>query len=317
MLYVSTRNKVDSFTAHRVLHTDAAPDGELFMPMQVPVLSDIQLAELEQMNFGQSVAYIMNLLFGTELTGWDVDFAVGRQATTLVEIGHKVSVSENWHNPAGEYDYFVRRLYTLVCGEKFPKTKPNVWFCTASYIALLFGTYGRLCRRGIYTWDVAVQTGELQQLLAIRYAQKMGLPVERIILGSLEGDGLWELFSYGDYQVGRKGRPDALEALLWLEFGAAEVQNYLKAIETRGIYKLNPLDLETLRKGIFIAVMGDGRAQNVAAGTKRSAGYAMESSTARAFGALQDYRAKHGENRNTLLLADIMPDSPKEKQRNR
>ena len=199
MLYVSTRNKVDSFTAYRALRSETAPDGGIFMPMQLPVLTDIQLSELEQMNFSQAVSYILNLFFGTKITGWDVDFAAGRQAVTLTEIGHKVSVSENWYNPAGEFDYFVRRLYALVCGEKFPKQKPNFWFYTAVYIAIVFGNYGRFCRRDVYEFDIAVQTADLQQLLAIRYVQKMGLPVRKVVLGSLEGDGLWEFLSYGRF----------------------------------------------------------------------------------------------------------------------
>lgn len=307
MLYVSTRNKVDAFTAYRALRNDAAPDGGIFMPMNLPVLKDVQLAELEQMNFGQTVAYIVNMFFGSKISGWDVDFAIGRQAVVLNEIGHKVCVSENWHNPAGEFNYFVRRLYTLVCGEKFPKQKPNFWFFTTAYIALLFGTYGRLCRTDVYEFDIAVQTLDLQQLLAIRCAQKMGLPVIKIILGSLDGDGLWEFVSYGDYPTARKDLPAGLEALLWLNFGVQEVRKYLQTTQKRGIYKLNPMDLETLRQGVFVAVVGDARANDVAVGARRSTGYAMESGTARAFGALQDYRAKCGENRNTLLLADTMP----------
>ena len=56
MLYLSTRNKADSFTAHRVLHSAAAPDGGMFMPMQLPVQTDAVLAEFEQMSFGEAVA---------------------------------------------------------------------------------------------------------------------------------------------------------------------------------------------------------------------------------------------------------------------
>lgn len=306
MLYVSTRNKVDAFTTYRALRSETAPDGGIFMPMNLPALTDAQLAELELMSFGQSVAYIVNLFFGTKITGWDVDFAIGRQAAVLNEIGHKVFVSENWHNPASEFDYFVRRLYALVYGEKFPKCKPNVWFSTAMYIALLFGTYGRLCRKDVYKFDVAVQTLDLQQLFAIRYAQKMGLPVMKIILGSLDGDGLWEFFSYGDYPTARENLPVGLEGLLWLEFGSQEIERYLCTVQNRGIYKLNPSDLEILRQGVFVAVVGNSRVNDVIVGTRRSIGYAMETDTARAFGALQDYRAKYGENRNTLLLADTM-----------
>ena len=306
MLYVSTRNKVDAFTTYRALRNDTAPDGGIFMPMNLPVLTDAQLAELEQMNFGQSVAYIVNLFFGTQITGWDVDFAIGRQSVVLNEIGHKVFVSENWHNPASEFDYFVRRLYALVYGEKFPKHKPNVWFSTAAYIALLFGTYGRLCCKDVFEFDVAVQTLDLRQLFAIRYAQKMGLPVMKMILGSLDGDGLWEFFSYGDYSTARETLPSGLEGLLWLEFGSQEVERYLSTAKNRGIYKLNPLELDMFRQGVFVAVVGNSRVKDVATGARRSTGYAMETDTARAFGALQDYRAKYGENRNTLLFADRM-----------
>lgn len=306
MLYVSTRNKVDSFTTYFALRNEAAPDGGVFMPMQLPVLSDVQLAQLEQMNFSQAIAFILNQFFGTKITGWDVDFAAGRQAVALHEIGHKVSVSENWHNPAGEFDYLVRRLYALVCDEKFPKQKPNFWFYTAVYIAVLFGNYCRFCRRDIYEFDIAVQTTDLRQLLAIRCAQKMGLPIMKTVLGSLDGDGLWEFISYGDYQTGRKTLPAGLEALLWLEFGTQEVQNYLAVSGKHGIYKLPPVKLDKFRENIFVAVVGERRAMDVAIGAQRSTGYAMPTGTARAFGALQDYRAKYGENRNTLLLADVM-----------
>ena len=314
MLYVSTRNKVDAFTTYRALRSEAAPDGGLFMPMQIPVLTDIQLAELEQMNFGQVTAFIMNLFFGTQLTGWDVEFAVGRQCVVLQEIGHKVCVSENWHNPAGEFDYFVRRLYALVRGEKFPKEKPNIWFYTAVYIAVLAGTYGRLCRREVYEYDIAVQTLDLQQLLAIRYAQKMGLPVMKVILGSLDGDGLWEFLSYGDYPTARNTLPTCLEALLWLEYGVQEVQRYLQIADKRGIYKLSLANLDIFRHGIYVAVIGNSRVKDVAHGASKSIGYAMEAGTARAFGALQDFRAKYGENRNTLLLSNCMPPEQKAKK---
>ena len=313
MLYVSTRNKVDAFTTYRALRSETAPDGGYFVPMQLPILTDVQFAQLEQMNFGQATAFAMNLLFGTQITGWDVDFAVGRQAVVFNEIGPKVFVSENWHNPAGEFAYFVRRLYALVHGEKFPNEKPNAWFLTAAYIAVLFGAYGQLCRRDVYEFDIAVQTLDLQQMLAIRCAQKMGLPIMKIVLGSLDGDGLWEFFSYGDFATARDVLPTGLESLLWLQLGVHEVQKFLTISQKRGIYKLKLTDLDVLKQGVFVAVVGNSRAKDVAHGAIRSVGYAMEAGTARAFGALQDYRAKHGESRNTLLLADVMPGNLKTK----
>lgn len=307
MLYLSTRNKADSFTAYRVLRTDVAPDGGMFMPMNLPVQDDIALAAFERMNFGETAATVLNLFFGTHLTGWDVDFAVGRQALDLVSAGYKVSLAESWHNPAGTHAYLLQRLYQLVSGERYSAATPNLWFQTVVNIAVLFAVYGKYSRQEIYEFDVAVETGDLLMLLAIRYAQKMGLPVRKVILGSLEGDGLWEFLSYGDYQTSRKAYLAGLEALLWLEFGYAAVDSYVSAASLKGVYRLKGLNLEQFRKELFTTVVGDSRVKNVIDSTLRSNNYKMEHATARAFAALQDYRAKTGENKNTMLFARNAP----------
>ena len=303
MLYLSTRNKADSFTAHKVLRSAAAPDGGMFMPMNLPVQDDISLAAFERMNFGEAAAVIMNLFFGTDLTGWDVDFAVGRQALDLVSAGYKVSLAESWHNPAGNHEYLVQRLYNLVTRQNHSTVAPNLWFRIAVNIAILFGVYGKYCRQEIYEFDLAVESGDLQLLLAIRYAQKMGIPIRKIILGSFEEDGLWEFISYGDYQTSRKELLAGFEALLWLEFGYAESQKYISAVANRRIYHLNEMKLDQFRKDLFATVVGDSRVRNVIDSTLRTNNYRMEAATARAFSALQDYRAKTGENKNTLLFA--------------
>lgn len=273
------------------------------MPMQVPVLTDVQLAALEQMSFGEATAFMLNLFFGTQLTGWDVEFAVGRQAVTLADAGHRVCVAESWHNPAGNHNYMVSRLYTLALGESAMGRVPSLWFRVVIDIAVLFASHGKYCRRDIYEFDIALQTGDLQQLLAVRYAQKMGLPMGRVILGCMDGDGLWEFISYGDYSTARKDVPAGLEGLLWLEFGPEAAEAYRCVVNKRGTYKLSPSRLEQLRDGIFVAVIGEGRTVDVASGVLRTTGYQMEKNTASAFGALQDYRAKFGGKRDTLLLA--------------
>lgn len=303
MLYLSTRNRTDSFTAHKVLRSTAAPDGGQFMPMQVPVLSKEELRNLQKMSFGETAAYILNLFFGTKLTGWDVDFAVGRQSVTMTGIGHKVFVAESWHNPIGTHAYLVRRLYHLACEQKQTAQEPSLWFSTCVNMAVLFHMYGKHCRQGACGFDIALQSGDLQQLLAIRYAQKMGLPFGTIILGSTDGDGLWEFFSYGDYATSGKKAPSGLEALIWLLFGPAQAQAYLAAVQNGAVYHLEQLQLETLRKDMFLAVVGARRVATVIASAFNTDHYAMERGTACAFGALQDYRAKTGENRNTLLFA--------------
>ena len=307
MLYLSTRNKADSFTAYRVLHSDAAPDGGMFIPMQLPVQDDAALAAFESFSFGETAASILNLFFGTRLSGWDVDFAIGRQALDLVSAGYKVSLAESWHNPAGTHAYLAQRLYNLVIGERYNTNLPNCWFHTVVNIAVLFGIYGKYSRQEIYEFDIAVQTGDLLTLLAIRYAQKMGLPVRKIILGSLEGDGLWEFLSHGNYQTNHKEILAGFEALLWLEFGYSEVETYAQAIANKRTYRLKEWKLDQFRKDLFPTVVGDNRVKNVIDSTLHTNNYKMEQCTARAFAALQDYRAKTGENKNTLLFSRNAP----------
>ena len=307
MLYLSTKNKADSFTAYKVLRSPAAPDGGMFMPMQIPVQSDFALAQFERMSFGETLAAVINLFFGTHLSGWDIDFTVGRQAVDLVSIGHKVSIAESWHNPTGLHSYFTQRLYNLALGNTQNTLHPNTWFYTAVKIAILFGIYGKCCRQEIYEFDVAVDAADWQMLLAVRYGQKMGLPVKRIILGCTDGDGLWNFLSYGDYTADKKERNVGFEALLWLETGYEEVNRYHISLENKLTYRLNPLRLAAFRKDFFGTVVGDHRVKNIMGSTVMTSQYQMDTNTARAFGALLNYRAKTGENKNTLMFAQNMP----------
>lgn len=308
MLYLNTRNQTDSFTAHKVLRMQSPLGGGLFMPMSLPVQNDTAMASFEQMSFGKTAACMLNLFFGTKLTGWDVDFAIGRQALDLVSTGYKVYLAESWHNPAGSYDYLVQKLYQLVTGERVLAGNVNLWFHTVVDIAILFAAYGKYWRQDIHEFDIAMETGDLQLLLAVRCAQKMGLPVRKIILGCVDGDGLWEFFSQGGYQKSRKYDPVCLEALLWLEFGYHETAEYVDAMNRRAIYKLSDIRLAILKQGVFATVVGDLRAANMVESTIRTNNYQMEHATARAFAALQDYRAKTGENKNTLLFARNVPE---------
>ena len=303
MLYLTTRNKADSYTAYRVLRTEKAPDGGQFLPMQLPVLTDYQLAEFEQLNFGSIAAAMINLFFGTKLTGWDVDFAVGRQAVTLTSAGYNIFVAETWHNPAGTHVYLVQRIYSLACGEKYTAVKPSLWFEAVVDIALLFAMHAKLCQQGIYEFDIALESGNLQQLFALRYAQKMGLPIGKIILGSAPDDGLWEFASHGEYATAGKAHSTGLEALLWMEFGHDEAAKLLGKAQKKAIYHLDNPKLDLFRKNMFISVVGRDRTASVG----KSGQFPMNLSTARAFGALQDYRAKTGINRNTLLLSVSKP----------
>ena len=107
MLYLSTRNKADSYTAYRVLHADVT-DAGMFMPMNLPVQDDVALAEFAQMSFGMATATVLNLFFGTHISGWDVDFAVGRSPVQFHTIPHRIFIAETWHCRDNRFEHVVK-----------------------------------------------------------------------------------------------------------------------------------------------------------------------------------------------------------------
>ena len=62
MLYLTTRDKHDTFTAHRALQENTAPDGGCYAPISFPVYESKQLASIREKSFGQNVADILNIL---------------------------------------------------------------------------------------------------------------------------------------------------------------------------------------------------------------------------------------------------------------
>ena len=76
MLYVTTRNKHDAYTAHRTLLADRAPDGGLYLPFRLVTLDHQQVLALANKTFGQCVAEILNRFFACQLTGWMWSFAL-------------------------------------------------------------------------------------------------------------------------------------------------------------------------------------------------------------------------------------------------
>ena len=147
MLFVTTRSKVDSFTAFYTLSHSCTADGGYFVPLQLPYVSKPELNAIIQNSFGQCVADILNLFFRKKLTGWDVDFCIGRQAVRLVSLGQKVYIAECWHNPDRSFAHMVRNLSSRI-KENAQHSQPTYWASMSVRIAILFAAYGQLRKQG-------------------------------------------------------------------------------------------------------------------------------------------------------------------------
>ena len=60
MLYVTTRNNRDAYTAQRVLRENRGPDGGLYVPFREPVFSREEIDALKEKSFHQCVAEVLN-----------------------------------------------------------------------------------------------------------------------------------------------------------------------------------------------------------------------------------------------------------------
>ena len=321
MLYATTRDKSSVETAYKAIHLDCAGDGGLFVPFRLEALESHQIAELKDRSFGQNMAHILNIFFSCGLTGWDIEFAIGRNPVQMHTITHRILIAESWHNSQWKFDHVVQLISDRLRKDEEGE-RPGSWVCVAVRIASLFATYGQLMATGqvepMAVLDVAVTTGDFAAPMAAWYARKMGLPVGNIVCGCNANGGLWDLLHYGQMATGGVAAmtvtpeadvvvPRNLERLVYETLGMDETQRFLACCHLGGGYDLDPEQLERLRSGIFAAVISDSRVESVIHSVYRTSNYIFSPYTALAYGSLLDYRAKTGESRNVLLLAERSP----------
>ena len=316
MLYVTTRNEHDAYTAHRAIHSETGNDGGGFLPFRMPYFEQEEIAALKEKTFGQCVSEMLNRFFSCGLTGWDVDFLAGRHAAKLRSLPHRVIAAELWHNVEGSYDHLEYALANRVCGAD---TKPNSWVRIAIRISVLSGIYGMLLREGCISvsqpFDVAVPTGDFEIPMAVWYLRHMGFPVANIICCCNDNSTLWDLLQHGEMKtivfpkktvtpLMDQAIPEQLERLICATLGAKEACRYHDIRKDGGVYAPPVGTLETLRKGLQVSVVSDQRIRSDIPNVYRTAGYLMGPYTALAYGGLTDHRSVSGLSRPALLLAD-------------
>lgn len=316
MLYVSTRNRADAYTAYRALHENFAPDGGQFVPFQLTAFSNDEIEGFKEKSFGETVAQILNLFFSVRLNSWDVDFCIGRNPLKLVSLGRRTIVGEVWRNPDSAYAYIERSLYHKMSGSM---KEPTDWARIAIRIAILFGIYGELAGLGVDSFDITLAARDFSMPMAALYAGQMGLPVGTIICSCNENGAPWDLIHKGEFNTGATviktefpeldiAHPVGLERLMFAILGENGVAKYLNVSAKKGVYHLDNEDAQSaLNQELYACVVGTQRIDSVIRSVYRTNAYMMAPYAAFAYGALQDYRAGTGENRTTLLLAENSP----------
>ena len=321
MLYAATRSKNDVETAYKTIHQDCANDGGLFVPFRMPAYTVSEICALAKQSFGQNIADLLNTFFSVGLTGWDVEFAIGRAPMKLDQISHRILIAEWWHNSQWRFDQLVQAISDRLRTEK-QGAEPTNWVQIAVRIAVLFATYGQLLSNGqvdVHTpLDVAVTSGDFAMPMAVWYARQMGLPVGNIVCGCNANGGVWDLLHKGEMPTNdvavKTYTPDVdialprnLERLICATIGYEQTHRYLDCCRTGAMYMPGEEDFEKLRSGMFASVISDERVQSSIYSVARTSGYVFGPYSALAYCSLLDYRAKTSESRNALLITEKSP----------
>lgn len=322
MLYVTTRNNADVYTAHRALTENRGEDGGFFVPMEMSRFTEEQILALREKPFGQCVAEILNLFFDTQLTAWDVECTVGRSPVRVQPMTQRIIVGETWHNLDWDFDRMVSGLLELLTGTA--GEAPSDWAKIAIRIAVLFGMFGKLMRKNMVSlenpMDVAVFAGDFVRPMAVWYAREWGLPIGTVILCCNENNNPWELLHHGAFRTGtvavRTFTPEGdyvvprdLERFVFACGGREEAVRFVEDCRMGRMYVPSDAALANMRKGMYGAVAGQPRVASAIPNVYSSHGQILEPYTALVYCGLMDYRARTGEGRNALIWSERAPES--------
>jgi threonine synthase len=308
LLYITTRDNKDAFTAHHALTENRANDGGGYIPFQMPHFTQAELIMLMNKTFSEVIAEILNLFFTSRLTGWDVECCIGRNIFKISTIHHKITIAELWHTPQENYNYIVEKLYSKICPDN--ASGVSEWFCIAVRIAILFGLFVEMQKQDCIStsepFDICIAVDDFDALMAAFYARGIGLPVDKIICAELENSCLWDLIQRGTFNTwtGNDKICAGIERLLQATLGFNAVGSFRKKCEQKQAFLLDEAQLCIIRDAFFCSVVGESRISNIVSSVYRSNNYMIDPQTALCHGGLQDFRAKTGNSRTTLLLAN-------------
>lgn len=319
MLYITTRDKAEVYTAYRTLSEDRGVDGGYFVPMHLNPLDRDFINTLKDRSFGQNVAEILNHFFNARMDGWDVESTIGRFPVRLVSMSHRIVFAEVWHNPDRDFARIVRNLTSRIRGTQDSTDQPTNWGHMALRIAGLFGVFGELAKEKLvdadHPIDVSVPAADFSLPMAAWYARELGLPIANIVCGCNDNGGVWDLLHHGelrtDGQPMKTPTPEGdwvvapeLERLIYATVGREEVKNFLEACRCGRSYEPAQVLFEDLRRGVYAGVVSMERMDSIIRSVYNTSAYIMDPYSALAYSGLMDYRTRYSENRTAVVISE-------------
>lgn len=319
MVYVTTRKEREPYSAQQTLQAGRGEDGGLFVPSPVPAYTREELEALWALPFTARIARVLNTLFDTAITQWDVDFCVGRHPVKLVPLPQKILLAQCWHNWEGDLSYLVRVLASRLRSDGKPIA--GEWTEVAMRLALLLAIAGEARQYVDFSQgdrlDISMLSGEFYGPISAWYARSCGAPIGSIVCCCNENNLIWELFHRGLLHtdgvttetvmpLADVAVPIGLERLIYAAGGTREVAHYLDAVRRGGAYTPSEDIQERLSQGVAVSVVGKQRME----ATLRSVyacGTLLSPYDGLCHGGLQDHRTRTGGREWALIFSERSP----------
>ncbi|MCI9672536.1 MAG: threonine synthase [Lawsonibacter sp.] len=169
------------------------------------------------------------------------------------------------------------------------------------------------------TVNVCVPTGNFGNILAAYFAKEMGLPIDQLICASNSNNVLTEFLREGIYDRNRQfyntmsPSMDILissnleRLLLALTQDPAEVREYMTQLAETGRYKVSGRIQDRLQKRFKGYFCDDRETQRVIRTMFERHGYLIDTHTAVAFSALEQYRQETGDDTPAIVASTASP----------
>ncbi len=169
------------------------------------------------------------------------------------------------------------------------------------------------------TVNVCVPTGNFGNILAAYFAKEMGLPIDQLICASNSNNVLTDFLREGVYDRNRQfyntmsPSMDILissnleRLLLALTQDPAEVREYMTQLAETGRYKVSGRIQDRLQKRFKGYFCDDRETQRVIRTMYDKHGYLIDTHTAVAFSALEQYRQETGDDTPAIVASTASP----------
>ncbi len=166
--------------------------------------------------------------------------------------------------------------------------------------------------------NVCVPTGNFGNILAAYIAKLMGLPVEKLICASNSNNILTDFLSTGKYDRNRSFYltmspsmdiliSSNLERLLYLISGTEETRNYMQLLSETGCYEIKPEHKSAINESFVGYFADESQTAEAIAKYYNCDDYLMDTHTAVAFSALDQYRIETADNTKTVVASTASP----------